>query len=88
MLNKKRIIYLTIIIISVISLNSCITTPVCLTASNTPLNNREIEANLGPVNGSSGINCFSILGLWMIGRPDIESAVHGRWKGKPIIREH
>ncbi len=78
MLNKKRIIYFTLIIITVISLNSCITTPVCLTPSNTPLVNREVEANLGPVSGSSGVwsfNGFSILGLWMFGRPDIESAV-------------
>jgi hypothetical protein len=57
---------------------SCITTtPVCLTSSNTPLHNKKIAENLGKVEGTSDLfsNGSLILGLWMIGKPDIQQAI-------------
>ncbi len=57
---------------------SCISTsPVCITSSNTPLMNKKISQNLGKVEANSGIsfNSSYILGLWMIGKPDIQSAI-------------
>ena len=60
----------------IFTLSSCITTrPVCLTSSNTPLYNKKISENKGKVKGSSNMT-FSILGLWMIGKPDIQNAIN------------
>lgn len=72
-------LYKTAIVITlfafIISISSCVTTkPVCLTSSNTPLNNKKIAENKGKVTGKSNMT-WSILGLWMLGKPDIQSAV-------------
>ena len=53
--------------------SACITTPVSLTSSNTPLEGKRVVQNQGKVYGSD--TAWSFLGLWMIGRPDIEEAL-------------
>ncbi|MBN2403398.1 MAG: hypothetical protein JXN64_13520 [Spirochaetes bacterium] len=65
----------TIIIIFFIGcMLSCATTPVSVTSSNTPLNEKRIAENLGKVEGVS-FPCYSIFGIWMLGWPDIQSAI-------------
>ena len=75
---KKPAMLFLALMISFLS-TSCITTsPVCLTSSNTPIHDKKIEMNLGKVEGSSdffSLSGSSILGLWMIGRPDIQEAI-------------
>ncbi len=72
----KRIV--CIVFVLALANVSCITTPICLTASNAPLQNKVISKNLGPVKGESSpwaFNGLSILNLWMIGKPDIDDAI-------------
>ncbi len=68
-----------ILLAGIAGISSCITTsPVCLTSSNTPLNNKSIIENFGRVEGKSDFFSFqgsSILGLYMIGKPDIQQAI-------------
>ncbi len=81
-INKNYRLLVGILALVTISQVSCITTPVCLTASNTPLHNKVIGKNLGPVRGESdpfrgaGVNGISILMLWLLGKPDIDSAMN------------
>lgn len=69
-----RIIIMLFTLCCIISLSSCVTTPVSITASNTPLHDKIIAENLGKVEGESNLR-FAILGLWMIGKPDIQEAI-------------
>ena len=64
----------TIIILIVVGCILSCATPVCITSSNTPLNDKKITENLGKVEGESN-SCFAILGLWMLGKPDIQTAI-------------
>ncbi|MCL2025607.1 MAG: hypothetical protein FWG92_02250 [Leptospirales bacterium] len=57
-----------------LSLAGCSTTPICLTSAITPLDGKNIDANLGKAKGSD--TAYSVLGLFMIGRPDIGTAVN------------
>ncbi|MBN1533147.1 MAG: hypothetical protein JXA20_10830 [Spirochaetes bacterium] len=57
----------------ILSGSSCITSPVCLTSSTTHIQERTTLQSLGQTDGSS--RAWSIMGLWMIGRPDIASAI-------------
>lgn len=45
-----------------------------MTASSTPLHNKVIVENLGQSEGSDW--SWSLLGLWSIGRPDIDKAIN------------
>ncbi len=54
-------------------LAGCVTTPVCITSSNTPVNGKTIEENMGTTRGSD--SAVSIFGLWMVGRPDTGVAI-------------
>ena len=56
-----------------VSAISCITAPVCVTASTTPVYGKMNVEKLGKTEGSS--SAWSILGLWMMGRPDIGKAI-------------
>jgi len=60
--------------ILLLSFAGCTTTPVCLAPSITPLEGKTVGANLGPAEGSDWT--FSVLGLFMAGRPDIGKAVN------------
>jgi len=68
----KKII-VTNLIAAVILLNACSTTPVCVTSSVTPMEGKVITENLGKTEGSD--TAFSILGLFMIGRPELDLAI-------------
>ena len=57
-----------------LSFAGCSTTPVCLTSAITPLDGKTIDVNLGKTKGSD--TAYSVLGLFMIGRPDIGTAVN------------
>jgi hypothetical protein len=76
----KRINLFAVIMIAVLCTLSCITTPVTVTSSNTPLQNRVITENLGKTEGSH--SAYSVLSLWMIGKPDIEIAIEEALKKK------
>ncbi len=69
----SKYFYMILTVMLVISIFSCSTVPVCITSSTTPLNNKIIKENLGKSEGSD--NTLSLLGLWMIGRPDIDLAI-------------
>ena len=72
-----------IIIISALSLaamlSGCVS-PIGLTSSITPLQCKIIEENLGASEGSHG--SISVLGLYSIGRPDIDIAIDNAVKKK------
>ena len=51
----------------------CSTVPIASTSSATPLAGKTITENLGKVKGSD--SAWSVLGLYMIGRPDIDAAM-------------
>jgi hypothetical protein len=53
--------------------SACITTPVSVTSSTTPVHDKKVAMNYGPVQGSH--RAWSVFGLWMIGRPDIDKAI-------------
>lgn len=61
-------------------LSSCITTPMIVTSSTSPLNDRKSWINRGPVQGSH--RTWAVFGLWMIGRPDIDKAIQDALKKK------
>lgn len=74
------------LLMTILTSSGCITTPVCVTPSTTPLVNQTIVKNLGRTEGTD--YTWSFLGLWMWDRPDmeaaIEEAVHSR-KGNALI---
>ncbi len=69
-----------IAIMFIIILTGCVTTPVCITSSNTPMVGKTVKENLGTTRGSD--SAISILGLWMLGRPDTGAAIDEAIKEK------
>ena len=65
---------------TVLFLSACITTPVSVTSSTTPVHDKKVTVNYGPVQGSH--RAWSVLGLWMIGRPDIDKAIQNALQQK------
>jgi hypothetical protein len=61
-------------------LSACITSPICATSSVTPMQNKVITENLGPVSGED--STYSVLGIYMISRPDIDKAIASALKSK------
>lgn len=71
---EKRIKILFIILIAaLITFTSCTTIPIGVTSSTTPLNNKTISSNLGRTEGTD--STWSLFGLWMFGKPDIDAAI-------------
>lgn len=68
----KKII-ITNLTAAVLFFNACSTTPVCVTSSVTPMEGKVIAENLGKTEGSD--TAFSVLGLFMIGRPELDLAI-------------
>lgn len=64
---------LLILIAACMSLSACVTTPMGITSSATPLQGKVIAENLGHSEGRD--STVAILGLWTIGSPDIDSAI-------------
>lgn len=79
MMNSARGVVLAIIF-SGLFMSSCITTPMTVTSSTSPLNDRKSWINHGPVQGSH--RAWSVFGLWMVGRPDIDLAIQDALKKK------
>lgn len=69
----KKIIQLIAVFIICAMFAGCSTVPICVTSSITPLQDKTVTENLGQCSGSS--SAYSILGLFMIGRPDINEAI-------------
>jgi hypothetical protein len=66
--------FFTIILMSgALFFTACSTAPVCVTSSVTPMQGKVIIENLGKAEGSD--TAVSILGLYMIGRPDLDLAI-------------
>lgn len=65
---------------SALLLLSCSTTPISISQSSIPLYDKTVTENLGRVEGTD--SAYSVLGLWMIGRPDIERAMNAAIKQK------
>jgi hypothetical protein len=72
--------FLLVPAISCMILISCSTVPICITPSNMPLHDKSVSENLGKTEGKD--SAYSILGLFMIGRPDIEAAMKEAIKAK------
>ena len=68
---KIKVILLLAITVGLFS--SCSTSPVCITSSLSPLNGMVVTENLGKCQGKD--TAWSFLGLFMIGRPDIDRAI-------------
>jgi hypothetical protein len=75
-----RNIPLFLLMLMVVLQSGCITTPVAITSSTTPVHDKKIIMNYGPVQGSHRV--FSAFGLWMVGRPDIDLAIEDALKKK------
>ena len=69
----KKSFFYTTILAAVLMFNRCSTVPVCVTSSITPMQGKSISENLGKTEGTD--TAFSILGLYMIGRPDLDASI-------------
>jgi hypothetical protein len=76
---RTRVLFL-FLLAAVLLQNACITSPVALTSSTTPVHDKKIIMNYGPVQGSHRV--WSVFGLWMVGRPDIDLAIQDALKQK------
>jgi hypothetical protein len=61
------------------SLCACSTTPVCMTASTTPLEGKKITENLGLTEGTDGAWAYFMI---MPGEPDLDAAIKKALKRK------
>lgn len=80
MIHRTRTMIISISMILIMQLSACITTPVTVTSSNTPVHDKKIISNQGPVRGSH--SAWSVFSLWMVGRPDIDLAIQDALKKK------
>jgi hypothetical protein len=67
----KRVIFF--ITATVLLFGSCSTTPISYTSSVTPMEGKRVTEYLGKSTGKD--SAYSILGLYMIGRPDLDLAL-------------
>ncbi|MCL2155168.1 MAG: hypothetical protein FWH53_05840 [Leptospirales bacterium] len=58
---------------AVLIFGSCSTTPISYTSSITPMEGKRVVENLGKTEGKD--SAYSILGIYMIGRPDLDLAL-------------
>lgn len=72
MLHKRNHSIIILSLLLGISLFACIT-PAGITSSTTPLRGKEIVNHHGKVKGTD--STWSVLGIWMFGRPDIDDAI-------------
>ncbi|MBP7734784.1 MAG: hypothetical protein KA369_02300 [Spirochaetes bacterium] len=76
---RKRVAFISLMM-ALLMQWACITSPVTLTSSSTPVHDKKINMNYGPVQGSHRV--WSVFGLWMVGRPDIDLAIQDALKQK------
>ncbi len=77
--NAKRFAPAAVFVILLL-LSSCMTVPVTVTSSTTPVYGKKISENLGRVQGSH--KAYSVFCLWMVKRPDIDRAIEDALKEK------
>ncbi len=77
--NRNRVIFI-FLAGALLLHHACITSPVAVTSSTTPVHDKKIIMNYGPVQGSHRV--WSVFGLWMVGRPDIDLAIKDALKKK------
>mgnify|MGYP000877780282 CR=1 FL=1 len=68
-----------LMMLAVFTLSACVT-PMGMTSSSTPLEGKTIVKNLGKAEGRS--SSWSLLGVWSMGRPDIDAAIGEAVKSK------
>ncbi len=69
---QRKVSQMILVLVAVVQI-SCMTTPVTVTSSTTPMHDKKIISNNGKVQGSH--RAWSVFGLWMVGRPDIDLAI-------------
>ena len=70
---RDKIILVMFIAIAAIAFSSCSTTPISYTSSITPMEGKRVVEYLGKTQGQD--SAYSILGIYMIGRPDLDLAL-------------
>ncbi|HNW27438.1 MAG TPA: hypothetical protein PKN50_03080 [Spirochaetota bacterium] len=80
MSRKKNRVAFLLLLAALLLQYGCITSPVAVTSSTTPVNDKKIVMNYGPVQGTHRV--WSVFGLWMVGRPDIDLAIQDALKKK------
>jgi len=76
----KHIILSVLTIVSVALLAGCSTSPVCVTSSVTPMGGKIVAENLGKCSGCD--TAYSVLGLFMYGKPDLDLAIQNALEEK------
>ncbi len=71
-MNFAKMIFM-LLLVPALFLSSCITVPIDMATSSTPLTGKTIAQNLGKAEGRSGT--IDILMCYSIGRPDIDLAI-------------
>lgn len=69
----KHIGITSLLIVLILIIAGCTTSPVCVTSSVTPMSGKTITQNLGKCEGKDA--AYSVLGLFMLGRPDLDLAI-------------
>jgi len=72
-MSMKHIKLSAAVVLTAAIITGCSTAPVCITSSVTPMNGKIITENLGKCEGKD--SAYSFLGLFMIGRPDLDLAI-------------
>ena len=79
-MKKQRNLFIIAILFISVVFSSCITVPITVTSSTTPLHDKKIGENLGKTKGSDLTG--SVFCLWMVRRPDIDKAIERALKKK------
>lgn len=69
----KHIGITSLLIVFILIIAGCTTSPVCVTSSVTPMSGKTVTQNLGKCEGKD--TAYSVLGLFMLGRPDLDLAI-------------
>jgi hypothetical protein len=70
---RDKIKLTVFIITAALVFGSCSTSPISYTSSVTPMEGKRVVENLGKTQGKD--SAYSILGIYMIGRPDLDLAL-------------
>jgi hypothetical protein len=77
-MNARLLIFFLITILAFF--NSCITSPISETSSLKPMSNKIVAENLGETSGED--SQYSMFGLFMFERPNLEKAIEDAVKSK------
>ena len=73
MKNKIKLKFFSTIAAATLIFGSCSTSPISYTSSVTPMEGKRVVEYLGKTEGND--SAYSILGIYMIGRPDLDAAL-------------